>query len=94
MGINLEFSMVESDLESLQLEDITTCKGEVLIINSIIQLHCVVKESRGALNMVLQTIHELSPKVLVLVEQDSSHNGSFFLGKFNHRLLRCDAPKV
>ncbi|PIA25178.1 hypothetical protein AQUCO_12300013v1 [Aquilegia coerulea] len=52
----------------------------------ILQLHCVVKESRGALNSVLQIIHELSPKVLVLVEQDSSHNGPFFLGRFMEAL--------
>ncbi|CBI14859.3 unnamed protein product, partial [Vitis vinifera] len=52
----------------------------------ILQLHCVVKESRGALNSVLQKINELSPKVLVLVEQDSSHNGPFFLGRFMEAL--------
>ncbi|KAK3406570.1 hypothetical protein EUGRSUZ_K02752 [Eucalyptus grandis] len=52
----------------------------------ILQLHCVVKESRGALNSVLQMIHNLSPKVLVLVEQDSSHNGPFFLGRFMEAL--------
>ncbi|XP_059655134.1 GRAS family protein RAD1-like [Cornus florida] len=86
LGINLEFSMVESNLENLKPEDIKTLDGEVLVVNSILQLHCVVKESRGALNSVLQMIHELSPKVLVLVEQDSSHNGPFFLGRFMEAL--------
>ena len=46
----------------------------------------MVKESRGDLNSVLQIIHELSQKVLVLVEQDSSHNGPFFLGRFMEAL--------
>ncbi|XVF54639.1 hypothetical protein PTKIN_Ptkin05aG0197400 [Pterospermum kingtungense] len=86
LGINLEFAIVESNLESLKPEDIKICDGEVLAVNSILQLHCVVKESRGALNSVLQMIHELSPKVLVLVEQDSSHNGPFFLGRFMEAL--------
>ncbi|XP_030542144.1 GRAS family protein RAD1-like [Rhodamnia argentea] len=86
LGINLEFSVVETNLENLQAEDIKICEGEVLAVNSILQLHCVVKESRGALNSVLQMIHELSPKVLVLVEQDSSHNGPFFLGRFMEAL--------
>ncbi|PKI38059.1 hypothetical protein CRG98_041528 [Punica granatum] len=86
MGINLEFSVVESSLEDLQPRDITVYEGEVLVVNSILQLHCVVKESRGALNSVLQMIRELSPKVLVLVEQDSSHNGPFFLGRFMEAL--------
>lgn len=85
-GINLEFFVVETNLENLQAEDIKICEGEVLAVNSILQLHCVVKESRGALNSVLQMIHNLSPKVLVLVEQDSSHNGPFFLGRFMEAL--------
>ncbi|KAJ4712517.1 GRAS family transcription factor [Melia azedarach] len=85
-GINLEFSVVKSNLENLRPEDIKVHENEVLVVNSILQLHCVVKESRGALNSVLQIIHELSPKLLVLVEQDSSHNGPFFLGRFMEAL--------
>ncbi|KAH7549756.1 hypothetical protein JRO89_XS13G0077400 [Xanthoceras sorbifolium] len=85
-GINLEFLVVESNLENLSPKDIKVSENEVLVVNSILQLHCVVKESRGALNSVLQIIHELSPKVLVLVEQDSSHNGPFFLGRFMEAL--------
>ncbi|OIT35000.1 PREDICTED: DELLA protein RGL1-like [Nicotiana attenuata] len=86
LGINLEFSAVESNLENLKPKDIKVYDGEVLVVNSILQLHCVVKESRGALNSVLQVVHELSPKILVLVEQDSSHNGPFFLGRFMEAL--------
>lgn len=86
LDINLEFSAVESNLENLRPEDIKREDGEALVVNSILQLHCVVKESRGALNSVLQKINELSPKVLVLVEQDSSHNGPFFLGRFMEAL--------
>lgn len=77
---------MESNLENLRRDDIKVFDGEVLVVNSILQLHCVVKESRGALNSVLQIIHALSPKVLVLVEQDSSHNGPFFLGRFMEAL--------
>lgn len=86
LGINLEFSVVQKNLENLKPEDIKVNEGEVLVVNSILQLHCVVKESRGALNSVLQMIHGLSPKVLVMVEQDSSHNGPFFLGRFMESL--------
>ncbi|XP_052176709.1 GRAS family protein RAD1-like [Diospyros lotus] len=86
VGINLEFSVVESSLDSLKKEEIETFEDEVVVVNSILELHCVVKESRGALNSVLQIIHELSPRVLVLVEQDSSHNGPFFLGRFMEAL--------
>ncbi|KAF8378157.1 hypothetical protein HHK36_029494 [Tetracentron sinense] len=86
LGIEFEFSVVENSLENLKPGDFKILDGEVLAVNSILQLHCVVKESRGALNSVLQIIHKLSPKVLVLVEQDSSHNGPFFLGRFMEAL--------
>jgi hypothetical protein len=87
MGIKFEFSVVKTNLEKLQPQDIKLFEGEVLVVNSILQLHCVVKESRGALNSVLQLIHKsFSPKLLVLVEQDSSHNGPFFLGRFMEAL--------
>ena len=91
LGINLEFFVVKTYLENLTAKDINTSEDEVIVVNSILQLHCVVKESRGALNSVLQTIHELSPKLLVLVEQDSSHNGPFFLGRFMEALYYYSA---
>lgn len=86
LGVNFEFLMVQSNLENLQAEDFSLLEGEVLVINSILQLHCVVKESQGALNSVLQILHKLSLKLLVLVEQDSSHNRPFFLGRFMEAL--------
>nr|GMD01558.1 DELLA protein RGL1-like [Ipomoea batatas] len=54
--------------------------------NGVLQIHRVVKESHGALNSVLQIIHELSSKILVLVEQDFGHNDPFFLGRFMEAL--------
>ncbi|XP_022726849.1 DELLA protein GAI-like [Durio zibethinus] len=86
LKLNYEFSVVESNLENLKPEDFKTSNDEALVINSIFQLHCAVKESRGALNSVLQKLHELSPKLLILIEQDSSHNGPFFLGRFMEAL--------
>lgn len=86
LDIKLEFSVIKSNLENIKPQDFKLRDGEVLVVNSILQLHCVVKESRGALNSVLKIIHELSPRVMVLVEQDSSHNGPFFLGRFMEAL--------
>ncbi|XP_057767466.1 GRAS family protein RAD1-like [Salvia miltiorrhiza] len=85
-GVKFGFSVVHSNLESLTPADVKVERGEVVVVNTILQLHCVVKESRGALNAVLQIVHELSPKVMVVVEQDSSHNGPFFLGRFMEAL--------
>ncbi|CAM8924015.1 unnamed protein product [Rhodiola kirilowii] len=86
MNVNVAFALVQSSLENIQPDDFDIVKNEVLVVNSMFQLHCVVKESRGALNSVLQIIHKLQPKTLVLVEQDSNHNGPFFLGRFMEAL--------
>lgn len=85
-GVDLEVSVVESSLENLKAEKLNLKDNEILVVNSIFQLHSVVKESRGALNSVLQMIHALNPKVLAVVEQDSSHNGPFFLARFMEAL--------
>uniref|UniRef100_A0A0D9V957 Uncharacterized protein n=1 Tax=Leersia perrieri TaxID=77586 RepID=A0A0D9V957_9ORYZ len=86
IGIRLEFNSIDRTLESLDANDIDTTSGEAIAINSVLELHSVVKESRGALNSVLQTIRKLSPKAFVLVEQDAGHNGPFFLGRFMEAL--------
>ncbi|KAI3454973.1 hypothetical protein Pfo_011636 [Paulownia fortunei] len=74
LGLKLEFSVTSK-----------VFPGEVLVVNSILQLHCVVKESRGALNSVLQIIHELSPKVLVLMEQ-------FYFAEEIKNIVSCEGP--
>lgn len=86
LGLKFEFRMVGSNLEDLRAEDFSLDEGEAVVVNSILQLHRVVKESRGALNSVLQVVHRLSPKMVILVEQESSHNGPFFLGRFMEAL--------
>uniref|UniRef100_A0ACD5X859 Uncharacterized protein n=1 Tax=Avena sativa TaxID=4498 RepID=A0ACD5X859_AVESA len=86
LGMRLEFRAVDRTLESLHVDDLGVEAGEAVAINSVLELHCVVKESRGALNSVLQTIRKLSPKAFVLVEQDAGHNGPFFLGRFMEAL--------
>lgn len=50
LGLNFEFLYVESNLENLKPEDFKILDGEILVINSILQLHCAVKESRGAVS--------------------------------------------
>ncbi|KAI5007100.1 hypothetical protein ZWY2020_047048 [Hordeum vulgare] len=86
LGMSLEFRAVDRTLESLHVDDLGIDAHEAVAINSVLELHCVVKESRGALNSVLQTIRKLSPKAFVLVEQDAGHNGPFFLGRFMEAL--------
>uniref|UniRef100_A0A0E0N6E1 Uncharacterized protein n=1 Tax=Oryza rufipogon TaxID=4529 RepID=A0A0E0N6E1_ORYRU len=76
----------EAGSSSLHIDDLGVDADEAVAINSVLELHSVVKESRGALNSVLQTIRKLSPRAFVLVEQDAGHNGPFFLGRFMEAL--------
>uniref|UniRef100_A0A1D1Y006 DELLA protein RGL2 n=1 Tax=Anthurium amnicola TaxID=1678845 RepID=A0A1D1Y006_9ARAE len=86
LGLHLEFTAVDGALESLTPESFEVAEGEALAVSSVFHLHRVVKESRGALNAALRTIHGLRPRVLALVEQDAGHNGPFFLGRFMEAL--------
>uniref|UniRef100_A0A0D9YIT1 Uncharacterized protein n=1 Tax=Oryza glumipatula TaxID=40148 RepID=A0A0D9YIT1_9ORYZ len=86
LGMYLEFRGINRGLESLHIDDLGVDADEAVAINSVLELHSVVKESRGALNSVLQTIRKLSPRAFVLVEQDAGHNGPFFLGRFMEAL--------
>ncbi|XP_004516250.2 GRAS family protein RAD1-like [Cicer arietinum] len=83
-GIVLEFCIIsEAATPSLlTIENLKLRKGESLVFNSILQLHKYVKESRGYLKEILQSIKKLSPITLTVVEQDTNHNGPFFLGRF------------
>lgn len=55
LGISVEFCrIVEASL--LTKENLNIKEGEALIVNSIMQLHKYVKESRGSLKIILQAI--------------------------------------
>ncbi|XP_028799618.1 DELLA protein RGL1-like [Neltuma alba] len=83
-GIALEFHIIPEPATPslLTKEKLNLREGEALFINSILRLHKYVKESRGYLKAILQSIKKLNPAALTVVEQDSNHNGPFFLGRF------------
>lgn len=84
LGISLEYSLVREGVSPLTLtrEKLEVRDEEALFVNSVLQLHKHVKESRGSLKAVLQSIKRLGPALLTVVEQDANHNGPFFLGRF------------
>ncbi|KAK4355071.1 hypothetical protein RND71_024042 [Anisodus tanguticus] len=83
-GIRLEFQLIKEPVTAslFTREKLDVREGEALIVNSIMQLHKYVKESRGSLKTILQAIKKLGPTLLTVVEQDTNHNGPFFLGRF------------
>nr|KYP34491.1 DELLA protein GAI1 [Cajanus cajan] len=84
LGMHLEFHMISEPASPslLTMENLNLRKGEALFVNSILQLHKYVKESRGYLKEILLSIKRLGPTALTVVEQDTNHNGPFFLGRF------------
>lgn len=78
----LEYEVVREQVSPSTLEKLQVREGEVLVVNSMMQLHKHVKESRGSLKAILQAVKKLRPAVVTVVEQDANHNGPFFLGRF------------
>lgn len=84
LGMHLEIQAIDEPATPslLTMEKLNLRKGEALFVNSILQLHKYVKESRGYLKEILLSIKKLGPIALTVVEQDTNHNGPFFLGRF------------
>ncbi|XP_030526393.2 GRAS family protein RAD1-like [Rhodamnia argentea] len=84
LGITLQFNIVmDPPTPSLfTREKLGIVEGEALYVNSMMQMHQYVKESRGSLKLSLQAIRKLGPTLLTVIEQDANHNGPFFLGRF------------
>ncbi|XP_071696411.1 GRAS family protein RAD1-like [Rutidosis leptorrhynchoides] len=84
LGIELSFGLMSGPAtpEMLTRENLRLKEGETLFVNSILHLHTYVKESRGSLKTILQSIKKLGPTLLTVVEQDANHNGPFFLGRY------------
>ncbi|XP_061351632.1 GRAS family protein RAD1-like [Gastrolobium bilobum] len=84
LGIPLEIVVISEPAipTLLTKEKLNLREGEALFVNSILHLHKYVKESRGCLKAILQSIKKLGPVALTVVEQDTNHNGPFFLGRF------------
>ncbi|XP_073051598.1 GRAS family protein RAD1-like [Primulina eburnea] len=84
LGICLEYHLLAEkvSISSLTREKLELREGEALFVNAMMHLHKHVKESRGSLKTILQSIKKLNPALLTVVEQDANHNGPFFLGRF------------
>ncbi|CAN1250604.1 Scarecrow-like protein 3 [Linum perenne] len=92
LDIPFQFNPILSSLESLDVEKLRVKTGEALAISSALQLHHFLAsedEKRSPLSMkssspgtsskmdcFLSVLWSLSPKVMVVTEQDSNHNGA------------------
>ncbi|CAN1316467.1 GRAS family protein TF80 [Linum perenne] len=74
LDIPFQFNSIVSKLENLDLERLRVKTGEALAVSSVLQLHnyLATDEEMGTF---LSSLWGLSPKIMVVTEQESDHNG-------------------
>ncbi|XP_020235607.1 DELLA protein RGL1 [Cajanus cajan] len=79
LRIPFEFHAVGEQLEDLKPSMLNRRVGEALAVNAVNRLHRVPGSHLGNL---LSMIRDQAPNIVTLVEQEASHNGPYFLGRF------------
>lgn len=79
LHVPFEFHAVGEQLEDLKPDMFHRRVGEALAVNSVNRLHHV---PGGSLGNLLSMIRDQAPNIVTLVEQEASHNGPYFLGRF------------
>ncbi|KAH0660056.1 hypothetical protein KY290_029610 [Solanum tuberosum] len=79
LHVPFEFHPVGEQLEDLKAHMFNRRIGEALAVNSVNRLHRVPGNCIGNL---LGMIRDQAPNIVTIVEQEASHNGPYFLGRF------------
>ncbi|XVE50113.1 hypothetical protein DITRI_Ditri01bG0135700 [Diplodiscus trichospermus] len=79
LHIPFEFHPIGEQLEDIKPHMFNRRVGEALAVNTINRLHRVPGNCLGGL---LAMIRDQAPNIVTLVEQEASHNGPYFLGRF------------
>ncbi|KAG8643910.1 GRAS family protein RAM1 [Manihot esculenta] len=79
LHVPFEFHPVAEALEDLKPHMFNRRVGEALAVNSVNRLHLVPGNCLGNL---LTMIRDQAPNIVTIVEQEASHNGPYFLGRF------------
>ncbi|KAK1361245.1 DELLA protein GAI1 [Heracleum sosnowskyi] len=79
LRVPFEFHPVGEQLEDLKPHMFNRRVGEALAVNSVNRLQRVPGNSLGNL---LAMIRDQAPNIVTIVEQEASHNGPYFLGRF------------
>ncbi|MFS8009795.1 putative transcription factor GRAS family [Helianthus anomalus] len=88
IGVEFEFrGFVANSLADIDagMLDIRPTDEEVVAVNSVFELHRLLSRP-GAVDKVLNSMKDMKPKIVTIVEQESSHNDTVFLNRFNEAL--------
>lgn len=96
LDIPFQFHAVISRLDALNVESLRVKTGEALAITSLLQLHPLLAPDDDAatprklfsskIESFLSSLWGLSPKIMVVTEQESNHNGSTLKERFMEAL--------
>ncbi|KAL7601424.1 hypothetical protein Lser_V15G24057 [Lactuca serriola] len=87
-SVNVRFAfrgVAASRLEDVKPWMLQVSPKEAVAVNSIMQLHKLLGPSQS-IDLVLDWIHDLNPRILMVVEQESNHNQPEFLDRFTEAL--------
>ncbi|XP_020222700.1 DELLA protein GAI1 [Cajanus cajan] len=73
-------SLADLDASMLELRE-----EESVAVNSVFEFHKLLARP-GAVEKVLSVVRQIRPKILTVVEQEASHNGSSFVDRFTESL--------
>ncbi|KAF5193231.1 Scarecrow-like transcription factor pat1 [Thalictrum thalictroides] len=79
LHIRFTFHPVAERLEDLKPHMFHRRIGEALAVNAV---NCLHRVPGGSLGSLLGMVRDQAPNIVTLVEQESSHNGPYFLGRF------------
>lgn len=91
LDIPFQFHSVIARLEALDVGSLRVKTGEALAITSLLQLHPLLAPDSAAaprkhlsskVESFLSSLRGLSPKIMVVTEQESNHNGSSLKERF------------
>lgn len=88
IGVEFEFrGFVANSLADLDaaILDIRPSETEAVAVNSVFELHRLLSRP-GAIEKVLNSIKQMNPKIVTLVEQEANHNAGVFIDRFNEAL--------
>lgn len=88
IGVEFEFrGFVANSLADLDASilDIRPSETEAVAVNSVFELHPLLSRP-GAIEKVLNSIKQMNPKIVTIVEQEANHNAAVFMDRFNEAL--------
>ncbi|KAL2609101.1 hypothetical protein R1flu_027674 [Riccia fluitans] len=82
LNVPFEFCPLLTELVNFNPKMLDMRRGEVLVVNSFVQFHCILNKGNDVLGNILRGLRNLNPRVVAFAENDGNHNSPSFLTRF------------